>query len=134
MKSGNHSNALLVELLIVIMFFMLAATVLVQVFTTAEKQSRDSGQMIGTLNEAQNLTDQLYAADDPEAFLKDHGFILTGNTWSKADDDSKTTITVMISEKPTQAGAMRYFSVSFDNAAHENLITLNNAKYVEAAP
>ena len=28
MKTGNRSNALLVELLIVVMFFMLAATVL----------------------------------------------------------------------------------------------------------
>ena len=41
MKSGNHSNALLVELLIVIMFFMLAATVLLQCrFSRRRKSSR----------------------------------------------------------------------------------------------
>ena len=32
MKTGNRSNALLVELLIVVMFFMLSCTVLLQVF------------------------------------------------------------------------------------------------------
>ena len=44
MKTGNRSNALLVELLIVVLFFMLAATVLLQVFTGASDQGTRAGK------------------------------------------------------------------------------------------
>jgi hypothetical protein len=40
MKNHSHSNALLVELLIVVLFFMLASTVLLQLFTAARTQSQ----------------------------------------------------------------------------------------------
>ena len=39
MRTGRSSNALLVELLIVIAFFMLSATILMQVFAGARTQS-----------------------------------------------------------------------------------------------
>ena len=51
MKSGNRSNALLVELLIVVMFFMLSSTVLLQVFSTARNQSRRAELMTDALEE-----------------------------------------------------------------------------------
>ena len=50
MKSGSRSNALLVELLIVVMFFMLSSTVLLQVFATARTQSDRAALMIQALN------------------------------------------------------------------------------------
>ena len=39
MRTGNGSKALLIELLIVLLFFMIAATVLLQLFSTARNMS-----------------------------------------------------------------------------------------------
>ena len=134
MKSRNRSNALLVELLIVIMFFMLAATVLIQVFSAAEKQSRDSGQMIQLLNQAQNLADRLYDAEKPDSFLSEEGFASADNAWIRTESGSQITARVTITEQPADAGKMRYYKVSFLNAQNEVLITLDNAKYLEVSP
>ena len=76
MKTNNRSNALLVELLIVVMFFMLSATVLLQVFMKARSQSLQAGALDDALNEAQNVADRLYTvsgSDSAEA-LKSMGF------------------------------------------------------------
>lgn len=75
MKTGNRSNALLVELLIVVMFFMLASTVLLQVFAEAHRQSDRAELISGSLAEAQNIADRLYAADDAQAALAQLGFV-----------------------------------------------------------
>ena len=70
MKSENHANALLVELLIVIFFFMLGATILVQVFERSYHQGQKAQIGIYALSEAQNAADRLYQADDVEAELE----------------------------------------------------------------
>ena len=72
MKASNRSNALLVELLIVVMFFMLSATVLLEVFLTARSQSVRAGAISQALNEAQSVADRLYAAPgDPAADIEE---------------------------------------------------------------
>ena len=81
MRSGNRSNALLVELLIVIMFFMLASTILLRVFTSARMQSFRAEMETLTLAEAQNVADQLYITDDPDALLGSLGFVKTDDLW-----------------------------------------------------
>ena len=61
--------ALLVELLIVVLFFMLAATVLLQVFTGASDQGTRAGKTTQALNAAQNVAERLYSAADAEKAL-----------------------------------------------------------------
>ena len=132
MKSGNRSNALLVELLIVIMFFMLAATMLLQVFTAARGQSEQSGQMISVLNHAQDLMDQLYAHTDADQLLAKQGFQPeTEHSWSRQDENGLITH-VNMNESTLEYGTMRYYTVSISDGAEE-LITLNGARYREAA-
>ena len=91
MKSGNRSNALLVELLIVVMFFMLSATMLLQVFAKARSQSDRAGIITHALLDAQNVAERLSASQEPEQALKGMGFtqeermqVLYGD--SSADD------------------------------------------------
>ena len=45
MKNGSRSNALLVELLLVIFFFMISAAILVQVFADAKMKSANAKAM-----------------------------------------------------------------------------------------
>ena len=66
MKTHNRSNALLMELLIVILVFMLASTLLMQVFAKV-RGLEDRAELTATaLAEAQGQADRLYAAEDPE--------------------------------------------------------------------
>ena len=69
MNSGSRGNALLVELLFVVMFFMLTTTVLLEVFAKASSFSNRSELLTNSMVRAQNTADQLYAAEDPEAYL-----------------------------------------------------------------
>ena len=132
MKSGNRSNALLVELLIVIMFFMLAATMLLQVFTAARGQSEQSGQMISVLNHAQDLMDQLYAHTDADQLLAGQGFQPESeHSWSRQDENGLITH-VNMNESALEYGTMRYYTVSISDGT-QALITLNGARYREAA-
>jgi hypothetical protein len=84
MNNKNRSNVLLVEILIAILFFMLSATVLVQVFVTSRNLTVRSGVETRALAEAQNVADALYAADDVEALLTDMDFTFSHGAWTRA--------------------------------------------------
>ena len=128
MKSGSRSNALLVELLIVVMFFMLSSTVLLQVFSTARNQSARAGWLNEALNVAQNTADSLYAAKDPEAALKDMGFQQEIGQWRLSGEDFEITVTTR--ETQEAAGVMIRHEVV---AARDSdvLVELPVARYQE---
>ena len=105
MGTGKRSNALLVELLIVVMFFMLASTVLVRVFASARLESDRSEKLALALNGAQNAADGLTAADDPDAFLASEGFSKEGGAWVLERDGLTYTVTAQDEEAP--GGVMR---------------------------
>lgn len=105
MRSGNRSNALLVELLIVVIFFMLAATVLLQVFAAARNQSARAELITRSLAEAQNIADRLYAADDPEELLNSLGFTQQSDCWLQQDETRQ--IEVQITDETDEYGTFR---------------------------
>ena len=70
MDNRNRSNVLLVEILIAVLFFMLSATVVVQVFVTAHNLTAKAGVETRALAEAQNVAEALYAADDVDEALE----------------------------------------------------------------
>ena len=104
MGKRNRSNVLLVEILIAVLFFMLSATVLVQVFATARNMTTRAGVETLALAEAQNVADTLYAADDPEAALEQMEFRLYHDAWSK--DAGDFTLYVESEEIPQESGAL----------------------------
>lgn len=131
MKSGNHSNALLVELLIVVLFFMLSATVLLQVFSTARNQSVRAGTLIDALNETQNVADRLYAAWDMETALSELGFSRRENFWRL--DEGDYAITVTANQEAAPNGTMARYEVrAIQN--EDVLLTLPVARYREVQP
>ena len=74
MNTGNRMNTLLVELLIVVFFFMLGVSVLMQVFGKAHEFSEEAGQITEALARAQSVSDRLYLSEDPEKELYRQGF------------------------------------------------------------
>ena len=130
MKSGNRSNALLVELLIVVMFFMLSSTVLLQVFSTARGQSTLSGKLTQALNAAQSMADRLYAAKDPESALTEMGCIQEESLWRLPGDDFDLTVSLTREHQPF--GELLRYQVRAVSG-EDTLIDLPGARYQEAA-
>lgn len=135
MKTANRSNALLVELLIVVMFFMLSSTVLLQVFLTARNQSERAGAITRALNDAQGVADRLYAAKDADAALaalRDMGFDFDAAAGSRLDRGDYTLL-VHRDTEDREAGLMHLYTVSACQG-DEELFTLPVARYKEGRP
>ena len=127
MKQNGRVNALLVELLIVVLFFMLAATTLMEIFGAAKANSTRAGAGSAALLQAQNMVECLYAADDAEAALEELGFVRTGDVWRIAEDEYELVASYNIEQ--TAGGALRCVVLS---AAHngEELFSLPATRYV----
>ena len=110
MKEGSRANALLVELLLVIFFFMISAGILVQVYADAKLKSRTAHATNFSMIEAQNVAEDLYAAENPEATLAEYGFTKEGNSWSLEKDGYFLRVTVR--EEETASGVLRTYDVS----------------------
>jgi hypothetical protein len=129
-KSANRSNALLVELLIVVLFFMLSATVLLQVFSTARSQSSLAGKLILASNAAQDVSDRLYGAKDAESALKEMGWTQENGLWRLPGGDYDLTVSFTREQQPF--GELLRYQVRAVSG-EDTLIDLPGARYQEAA-
>ena len=125
MKNHSHSNALLVELLIVVLFFMLASTVLLQLFTAARTQSQRAEDLSEATLLAQNLAEGL------------HGDGSSGNVPLSSDGrisfpGSSLTASVESSSQQTEAGTLTYYTVNI-YSGDDLIYTLPSANYEEVA-
>ena len=127
MKEGGRANALLVELLLVIFFFMLCAAVLVQVFADAKLKSRTAQATNAVMLEAQNLSEELYGAEDPEAVLADYGF--TGTEDGMILKHEHYDVKVTSEEKKTEAGVLRTYLIT-GVEGDRILISIPSTKYI----
>ena len=130
MRSGNRSNALLVELLIVVLFFMLSSTVLLQVFSTARSQSALSGKLISASNAAQSAADRLYAAKDAENLLAEMGWTREEDMWRLPGGDYDLTVSLTREQQPF--GELLRYQVRAVSGG-QTLVELPGARYREAA-
>jgi hypothetical protein len=110
MKEGGRANALLVELLLVIFFFMISAAILVQVYGDAKLKSRTAHATNYSMIEAQNIAEDLYGSDDPDAVLAEYGFTAEGDAWVLQKDGYKLQVTLKNEE--TESGTLRTYNVS----------------------
>ena len=133
MKSGSRANALLMELLIVILFFMFAAMTLVQIFGMSQSRSRQAMAANDAMLEAQNMAETLYDAEDTESVLTEMGFTRNGEAWTLENGEYTLVVTEMLEE--TKAGVLR--STRVDAVYGEKtVISLPATRYLEkeAAP
>ena len=127
MKEGSRANALLVELLLVIFFFMISAAVLVQVFADAKLKSRTAHATNATMLEAQNIAEDLYAADDPDAVLNAYGFTEKDGALILEKDGYFLKVTVR--EQETESGLLKTYDVS-GVEGDKTLLTLPSTRFI----
>lgn len=128
MDKSKRMNTLLVEILIVLFFFMLASTVLMDVFAHARQLSATAQARSTALEEAQNVAEQLYAADDAHEPLQEMGFDVQDGTWLA--DRGEYVISVTVTETFTEGGVLRRMDVTAQREGEE-LFTLPCSRYRE---
>ena len=127
MREGHRANALLVELLLVILFFMLGATTLVELFADARHKSLQARATNTAIMEAQNIADDLYGTDDPDAVLKALGFSEADSAWTLEEDEY--TLKVTLQEEAAESGVLRTFTVSATGDGAD-LFSLPSTRYI----
>ncbi len=90
MRSGNRTNVLLVEILIVIFFFMIGSVILMQVFEKSHNQSEKAEAEMKALSEAQSIADRLYQAEDVEEELAALGFSKSEKSGIQSEESSES--------------------------------------------
>ena len=127
MREGSRSNALLIELLLVIFIFMIAAAILVQIFADAKLKSRTAAATNASMLEAQNIAEELYAADNPDAVLADYGFTAENGGWVLQKDGY--LLKVELREEESESGTLRTYDIS-GIEGDKTLLTLPSTRYI----
>lgn len=127
MKERSRANALLIELLLVIFFFMLSAAILVQVFANARIKSRTAKAINASMLDAQNIAEDLYHADEPETVLNAYGFKAEGDRWELQKEGYLLKVTLLT--ETTDSGMLRTYEIS--SVEGENiLLTLPSTRFI----
>lgn len=127
MKQNGRVNALLVELLIVVLMFMLSSTTLMEIFGAAKQFSRRAESRSQALLQVQNMAESLYAAEDIPAALEEMGFAAVDNGWSMTSGEC--VITVKCDEEAMAGGRLRQVEWTA-MLEGEPLFVLPSARYV----
>lgn len=135
MNTGKRSNVLLVELLIVIFFFMIGSVILMQVFEKTYTQSRKAEAGTNALALGQSYADRLYQAEEEESTLEELGFTEaetdadTGYAFFWTREDGDITYSYGFDRIGADGGVIRKGTLS---AAYkgEELFTLPCTKYL----
>ena len=136
MKEGSRANALLVELLLVIFFFMISAAILVQVFADAKLKSRTAHATNASMLDAQNVAEDLYVAETPDTVLKDYGFNEKDGAWILEKDGYELRVTIL--EEETDSGVLRKCDVLGVEITHDQsgdekentLLTIPSTRFI----
>lgn len=105
MKQNGRVNSLLVELIIVVLFFMLASTTMMEIFGAAKQYSSRAGACTQAMMQAQNMAEVLYAAPSVEDKLIGWGFELAEGQWRK--DCGSYVMLADCEQEPTGAGVLQ---------------------------
>ncbi len=126
MKENGRVSSLLVELVIVLLFFMLASTTLMEIFGAAREKSTRATACNAAMLSSQNVAEALYAAPDADAALIAMGFTRENDAWTRNEGDYR--LAVDCQEVPAGVGVMREAAVTA-YWKDETLITLPASRY-----
>ena len=130
MKQRSRANALLIELVLVIFFFMLGSTVLVRLFSDAKHKTIQARATNESIAFGQNIAEELYGAEDPEGWLAANGFVPAEDaekTWTLAEEEY--TLYVTETSEETKGGTLRTFTISSVGEGKQ-LFTLPSTRYL----
>ncbi len=128
MKKHGTANILLVELVLVILFFMLCMPTIVRCFGNARLKSDYARASAEAAVKAENTGERLAAAEDAEAELERSGFVREGDSWIFRTE--RYTLTAAPSEEKTEAGILRTVLLSAETKNGTRMFELPAVKYI----
>ena len=129
MQRRFRNGPVLMELIIVILFFALSASVILQVFAAGYGQSGRTRRLDGALVAAQDWAEQLSATDDMEQLLLDGGWQVQEDGTLRLNGPQGVTLTAVLSEQKCETGMLyRARIVALDG--EEEAFALPVANYV----
>lgn len=111
-KKHGTANVLLIELTLVILFFMLCVSTIVEMFGLARVKSAYARASSEAMLIVENLEEQLAAGEEAEAALEKAGFARTEEGWLRTEETY--TIAATRTEEATEAGTLRTVTFSAD--------------------
>ena len=126
MARGGRQSSLLAEIVIAVLFFALAATVILDIFAMAYGQSAYAGALNASMADAQNLSERLYASDDAQTLLESEGFVEEDGTWMLEKESYE--LHVVLSSEETGAGELRTAHIAVLRG-DDTLVELPCARY-----
>lgn len=110
MKSYK-GNMLLIELVIVILFFSLSQLIIVQVFASSQQKAAESRVAHAAMMAAQEVAERLVGETAPGQALENMGFVHAGEVYAlDRDDDFQLNVSLRALEQP--AGTLHSATVS----------------------
>ena len=100
-----QGNILLIELLIVILFFSLSQVVMVRVFASAHQKSHDSVQLRHAMMACEDIAEQLSVSEDPDLLLMQLDFTGEDGSYFRCDEHG-FDLYVQHHREETEAGTL----------------------------
>jgi len=115
-----QGNILLIELLIVILFFSLSQVVMVRVFASAHEKSHDSVQLRHALMACQDVAEQLSVSEEPDALLLQLDFNGEDGNYFRCDEHG-FDLYVQCQREETPAGTLLCSTITAQKDSKEIL-------------
>ena len=123
-----QGNILLIELLIVILFFSLSQVVMVRVFASAHEKSYDSVQLRHALIACQDVAEQLSTSENPDALLRRMDFTGEDGSYFRCNEKG-FDIYVHCAQEETAAGTLLTSTITAQKNDNE-ILSLPVSLYV----
>ncbi len=125
-------NMLLIELVIVLLFFSLSQVAVVQVFAGAQRKAADSRVLYGALMAAEDVAERLCREPEPDAALTELGFMGENGIYILCDE-AGYDLYVSLHRLQQPAGQLITANLTARQGERE-LFSLPSAYYLPEAP
>ena len=128
MKKHSSANILLIELVLVILFFMLCVSTIVEMFGLARVKSAYAKAGSQAMLIVENMEERLAGAADAGAELEREGFVREDGVWVLRQE--AYTLTAVETEEKTEAGALRTVNFAAEQKTGTKLFDLPVVNYI----
>ena len=128
MKKHSTANILLMELLVVILFFMLCVSTLVEVLGLARGKSAFARAQNDAMLKVENLESVIRESDGTADTLKDSGFAEKGDGWTLTEETF--ILHAVITEEKTEAGTLQTVTFTAQRPDGTGLLELLVKRYI----
>ena len=142
----NSGNSFFVEIILVILFFAISASVTLQLFLLANNRARQSSDLSTAVIKSEDIAEQLNglsSADNLPKVLEnathtgskgaEHYLLGFDRQWNEAATDPRYVIDVVLKKTPSAGGTLVSADITVtrkNKDKEEPVYTLNSAKYL----